>query len=115
MPCSAFQRMTALTFDPPASKMPEVEFGDRDDACAALLRAQRGDGACIPEALDDDGCLLARSMPSVGARLIDAEDGAAGGRLVAALRAAQRDRLAGDDTGHRVARRAWSTCPSSRP
>ena len=47
--------------------------------------------------------VLVRSMPRWRGRLDDRVDAAAGRRLVAALRAAEADRLAGDDAGDRVA------------
>ena len=77
--------------------------GDGDDRGALVADQPGGDRAGVAEALDRDAASSARSMPEVAGGLHDAEHRAAGGRLVAALGAAEADRLAGDDARDRVA------------
>src|SRR5207342_758976 len=69
---------------------------DRDDGRTFVANEPGGDRAGVAEALDGDG-RPAQVHPEVGCRLDDAVHGAAGRRLVATLRATERDRLAGDD------------------
>ena len=98
VPCSFFQAMTALDVEPVGVVDAAGRVGHGDDrasprraiSCAAI-------DAGVAEALDGDRAPSCRSMPRCVGRLDDAVDGAAGGRLVAALRAAEADRLAGDD------------------
>ncbi len=74
----------------------------RDDLGAGLMEQLGGDAADIAEALHDDARAL--DFQAQIARGLDADhEHAAAGRLAAAQRAAQRDRLAGDDAGRRAA------------
>ena len=88
---------------------------DGDDLRAHLMEDARRHAADVAEALHGDRAVRAARMPNSRERLARDEDDAAPGRFVAALRAADGDRLAGDDGRNGVALRSWSRCPSSRP
>src|SRR6266566_1967128 len=76
--------------------------GHGDDGRALLGDELRGDRAGVAEALDRDP-RLRQLDPEMAGCLDDAIDGATGGRLVATLRPAEADRLAGHDARDRVA------------
>ena len=82
---------------------PAGRVADGDDGRALLADQPGRDRAGVAEALDGDASPCARSSLRWRGRLDDAVDGAPGRRLVAALGAAEGDRLAGDHAGHRVA------------
>ncbi len=75
---------------------------DGDHGRAPLVQLGRGDPADVAEALDD--AAQAREIPAEPpARALDHHHDAGARRLVPEERAADRDRLAGHDLGHRVA------------
>ena len=76
--------------------------GHGDDGRALLADQPGRDRAGVAEALDRDA-RLGQVHAEVAGRLDDGVDAAAGRRLVAALGAAEADRLAGDDARDRVA------------
>ena len=76
-------------------------IGDGDHRGALGVDERGGDRAGVAEALDGDAGLR-QLQAEVASRLDDAEHRPAGRRLVATLRPAQADRLAGDDARDRV-------------
>ena len=76
--------------------------GDRDHARARFRQEARGHATHVAEALHDHPQVLQAVAAALG-QLFCAEEDAAAGGLGAPLAAADRDRLAGDDGGHRVA------------
>ena len=78
------------------------DVGNRDDAGAALVQLRRGDAADVAEALDDAGATGELVAEPPRGLLGDHHDPGAG-RLATEDGATDRDRLAGDHLGHRVA------------
>ena len=87
---------------PSWSTSPAGRVGDRDDARADRVELGGGDRADVAEALDRDARLAQVHADALADRLGDVDDAQAG-RLAAPRRAAEHDRLAGDDLEDRVA------------
>ena len=103
VPCSAFQAMTRAMSRPSGLWMPPVE----SETATTVEPSSAMSRAAIEPALPKPWTAtrrLVRSMPRWRAASTMRVDAAAGGRLVAALGAAEADRLAGDDARDRVAR-----------
>ena len=79
-----------------------VLLGDADDLVAVLHHEAGGVGADVAEALNDDAAAVDGQVEIAQALVADHHDAAAGG-LDAAARAADVERLAGDDAGDGVA------------
>ena len=75
---------------------------DRDDRRPLLGEELREEAADVAEALDGDAQAFEREL-ALADRLLDAVEAAARGRLHPPERAADVERLAGDDAEHRVA------------
>ena len=80
-----------------------ADFGDADDLVAGFVHQLGGIGTDVAEALHDDARSLVGEMFELFAGLIANDHHAASGRFAAAARAADVDRLAGDDRGHGLA------------
>ena len=96
VPCSCFQAMTLGMSRPSGLWMPPVE----SDTATTVAPSSTISRAAIEPALPKPWTATRAFVEldaEVAGRLDDAEDGAAGRRLVAALRPAEADRLAGDD------------------
>ena len=79
-----------------------ADVGDRDDPRAGLVQEAGGRLADVAEALDGDGGAGQIEADPAGG-VLDRVDDALAGRVDATVGAADRDGLAGDDAGHRVA------------
>ena len=87
----------------PASIDAARDVADRDDGRAPLVQLGRRDAADVAESLHDEAQSPRRLQPSRCAGALDHHHDARARRLAAEDRAADRDRLAGDDLRHRVA------------
>ena len=103
VPCSAFQPIDLGDVEAVRVVDAAGRVGDGDDRRALLADQPGRDRAGVAEALDRDA-RLRQVHPEVARRLDDGVDAATGRRLVAALGAAEADRLAGDDARDGVAR-----------
>ncbi len=102
VPCSSFQAMTLAMSRPAGLWMPPVE----SETATTVAPSSPIRRAAIEPALPKPWTAtrgLRQVHAEVAGGLDDAVDAAAGGRLVATLRAAEADRLAGDDARDGVA------------
>src|SRR5207237_6205281 len=75
---------------------PAEDVGDGDDLVARLVQESRADAADVPRPLDDDAGGRRRELEAFGGLVEDEQEAAPRG-LAPPARAAQLDRLAGDD------------------
>ena len=101
-PVSPLCANAAATSMPVLVVEPAARVGDRDHGRAVLGEELREVAADVAEALDRDARAVHRDR-LLAQRLAEAVERAARGRLLAAERAADLERLAGDDAEHRVA------------
>ena len=81
---------------------PSMNVGDRDDPSASLIEQTGRSLADVAEALDSDTGAV-ELEPAAASRVRDRVDDALAGRVRAADRTADGDRLAGHDARHRIA------------
>ena len=102
VPCSPRYRRRNGTSSPSTVMTPPLDVGDRDDAGARCVEQPGRRLADVAEALDRDArTRQLEAQPACG--VLDRVDDALAGRVGSADRAADRDRLAGDDAGDGVA------------